>query len=100
MPRVGSARTPPGRSRLSRQHARLKACYPIPLAIGFEGPASPGALLGTGHLGLVTMRERVEQLGGHLAVNTAPGQGTEICVCLTSRSHTPEHDVARLLTGA
>lgn len=31
-----------------------------------------------GHLGLRSMRERVEQVGGHLAVDSAPGRGTEI----------------------
>ena len=30
------------------------------------------------HLGLQTMRERVEQLGGTLSLNSAPGQGTTV----------------------
>jgi signal transduction histidine kinase/streptogramin lyase len=30
------------------------------------------------HLGLLGMRERVEALGGHLEIDSAPGQGTEI----------------------
>jgi signal transduction histidine kinase/streptogramin lyase len=32
----------------------------------------------TGHFGLVGMRERAEQAGGQLAVNDAPGGGTEV----------------------
>jgi signal transduction histidine kinase len=31
-----------------------------------------------GHLGLHSMRERIERLGGTLAVESAPGKGTEI----------------------
>jgi signal transduction histidine kinase len=31
-----------------------------------------------GHLGLWSMRERVEQLGGHFVVDSAPGQGTRL----------------------
>ncbi len=33
-----------------------------------------------GHLGLVSMRERVERLGGHFGVDSTPGEGTWICV--------------------
>jgi len=31
-----------------------------------------------GHLGLHSMRERTERLGGTLAVESAPGKGTQI----------------------
>lgn len=33
-----------------------------------------------GHFGLVGMRERAKQLGGHLTLRSAPGQGTQIDV--------------------
>ncbi len=33
-----------------------------------------------GHLGLITMRERAEQVGGHLFIDSAPGRGTQIIV--------------------
>jgi signal transduction histidine kinase len=33
-----------------------------------------------GHLGLRSMRERVERLGGEIAVVSEPGSGTEITV--------------------
>ena len=51
---------------------------------GFDPPADgPGA---AGGLGLRGMRERVEALGGRLAVETAPGRGTTIAVTVpTSR---------------
>lgn len=32
------------------------------------------------HFGLTTMRERVEELGGHLLVESAPGEGTTVVV--------------------
>ena len=35
-----------------------------------------------GHLGLVGMRERVELLSGSFVVDTAPGQGTRVCVTI------------------
>jgi ligand-binding sensor domain-containing protein/signal transduction histidine kinase len=45
---------------------------------GFE----PGEVLPQtgGHFGLIGMRERTERLGGHFAVRSAPGKGTELCV--------------------
>ena len=39
--------------------------------------------------GLASMRERVEQIGGTLAVHTAPGQGTRVEVRLQQRSSVP-----------
>jgi len=39
-----------------------------------------------GHFGLVGMRERVGQIKGNLAVNSRPGEGTEILVTVGRRS--------------
>ena len=36
--------------------------------------------LGEGHYGLLGMRERVDRIGGEMALNSKPGQGTEILV--------------------
>jgi signal transduction histidine kinase len=33
-----------------------------------------------GHFGLIGMRERVQKLGGQLAIHSAPGRGTELVV--------------------
>lgn len=41
--------------------------------VGFD-PARPHP----GHLGLVSMRERLERLGGRLSLESAPGQGTRV----------------------
>jgi signal transduction histidine kinase len=32
-----------------------------------------------GHLGLWSMQERVEQLGGRFEIESVPGQGTRVC---------------------
>lgn len=42
----------------------------------------PQAAYGQGGLGLVTIRERVEKLGGALAIRSAPGQGTTVQVAI------------------
>ena len=47
---------------------------------GFVVPASLGALLSGGHLGIISMRERVEGLGGTFSLASTPGVGTEIRV--------------------
>lgn len=47
---------------------------------GFAPPRPSSALVRTGHLGLATMRERAEQVGGRFVLSTAPGAGTEISV--------------------
>lgn len=39
-----------------------------------------------GHLGLYSMRERAERLGGTLTIESAPGQGTRIQVCISTKS--------------
>ena len=36
------------------------------------------------HLGLWSMRERVEQLGGQFEVESAPGQGTKLVITVDS----------------
>jgi two-component system, NarL family, sensor histidine kinase DegS len=32
------------------------------------------------HFGLIGMRERIEHLGGHFEIHSAPGKGTRLCV--------------------
>lgn len=53
--------------------------------VGFD-PSTPQP----GHLGLRTMAQRIEQLGGVLLVDTHPGRGTRICATIPlSRTATP-----------
>jgi len=42
--------------------------------VGFD----PAMAVGSGHLGLVSMRERAEAIGASLAVRSAPGEGTTV----------------------
>jgi signal transduction histidine kinase len=46
----------------------------------------PVALLASGHLGLVGMRERAYALGGRLAVRSSPGKGTRVTVDVAIRT--------------
>lgn len=46
--------------------------------VGFDPASAPGAGHGRGHFGLASMRERAQQLGGRLAVTSAPDEGTRI----------------------
>jgi len=48
--------------------------------VGFE----PDALSDTGGIGLISIRERVEKIGGKLDILTAPGQGTTIQVSVAT----------------
>jgi signal transduction histidine kinase len=50
---------------------------------GFELPENYSELLQDGHLGLVGMKERVENFNGELKINSSPGNGTEIKVVVS-----------------
>ena len=50
--------------------------------IGFDVGRIRERAADTGNLGLIGMRERVEILGGQLAVESEPGHGTRICAAL------------------
>jgi signal transduction histidine kinase len=47
--------------------------------VGFD-PVAASRLLSQGHFGLAGMRERVEMVGGHLTIDSAPGNGTTVDV--------------------
>jgi signal transduction histidine kinase len=51
--------------------------------VGFD-PVVASRLLSEGHFGLAGMRERVEMVGGHLSIDSAPGQGTTVDVEMAS----------------
>ncbi len=45
---------------------------------GFVAPANALTLTSSGHFGLAGMTERVQGLGGHLTIQSAAGEGTEV----------------------
>jgi signal transduction histidine kinase len=49
--------------------------------VGFD-PGNPSFKTGERHLGLISMRERAEMLGGTLDVYTGPGEGTSVQVSI------------------
>jgi PAS domain S-box-containing protein len=48
--------------------------------VGFDAPRVLERAAGSGNLGLIGLRERVEILGGQVAIESQPGRGTRICV--------------------
>jgi signal transduction histidine kinase len=50
----------------------------VVVEIADDGRGFDPGLVGRGHLGLVTMRERAEDLGGCLEVRTRRGNGTQV----------------------
>ena len=47
---------------------------------GFDPAAAPG--IAEGHFGLQGIFERVERMGGEVAIDSAPDRGTKVSVCL------------------
>ena len=50
---------------------------------GFDPATAPG--MDKGHFGLVGVRERVESFNGDLHIESAPGRGTKVSICLKSK---------------
>ncbi len=56
----------------------LGACADLVVEIADDGSGFDPGLVGDGHLGLITMRERAEDLGGCLEVHSRRGHGTRV----------------------
>jgi two-component system sensor histidine kinase DegS len=52
--------------------------------VGFD----KSSVAGGGGFGLKGMRERIEKVGGHLAIETTPGKGTHISIDVPLRLRT------------
>ena len=78
---------------LIRIHEVLKLC----VSDNGSGFIWNEGLVDSGHLGLEGMRERVESLGGHFQVISAPGQGTKVFALVplnpASGIHDPESGI-------
>lgn len=74
------------------RHISIEVCFEtcqVSLCVrddgrGFDKEATLAAA--AGHFGLLGMRERVEEVGGRLEINSKPGEGTEIAVSIPLRS--------------
>ncbi len=49
---------------------------------GFDVPESPAEMAPSGHYGLLGLQERAELNGGHLTIQSQPGQGTRLNITL------------------
>jgi PAS domain S-box-containing protein len=59
----------------------------IQVVIGDDGCGFDPTLARPGHLGLTTMADRTERIGGQLIIESRPGQGTRTRVILANRIH-------------
>lgn len=50
--------------------------------LGFEAEMAPTDLAQRGHFGLMGIQERVQLLGGRLAIESTPGRGTQVSIWL------------------
>jgi signal transduction histidine kinase len=53
--------------------------------VGMEA-GRPAAALGEGHVGLASIRQRVEAVDGRLAIEAGPGEGTRVTIALPDRT--------------
>ena len=58
--------------------------------VGFSMPSVSGDFTASGHLGLISMQERAELLGGKLEIQSSPGKGTRITVSVPVADVIPE----------
>jgi PAS domain S-box-containing protein len=64
--------------------------------IGFE----PGSVSGKGGIGLISIQERAEQLGGSFAFESTPGEGTKLSVMIPRNSSKQVRNIRRRGTKA
>ncbi len=46
-----------------------------------------------GHIGLLSMNEKAEMVGGKLTITTAPGEGTRVCLIISSAVNNDETEI-------
>lgn len=69
------------RKHADARHVEIKVTLEggrLEIVVADDGRGFDPAQVPHGHLGLLTMRERAEALGGEFAVYTAPGRGTRV----------------------
>ncbi len=68
--------------RAAARVGRSTACRCATTACGFDPACWPPPAVRAGHIGLVSLRERAEALGGALTLESAPGAGTVATVTI------------------
>ena len=58
--------------------------------VGFSMPSVSGGFTASGQMGLISMQERAELLGGKLEIQSSPGKGTRITVSVPVADVIPE----------
>ena len=70
---------------LRKEEKREVPCIELSIiddGVGFD----PDMKDDDGGLGLVSMRERIEKLGGDLTILSAPGEGTQVKACVNMKT--------------
>jgi signal transduction histidine kinase len=62
----------------------------VVVEIADDGCGFDPSHVGEGHLGLITMRERAEDLGGCLEVRSRPGRGTRVILRVPTAGFRPD----------
>jgi signal transduction histidine kinase len=58
--------------------------------MGFNVPGNLSQYAGSGHYGLLGLRERAELIGAELEIESGPGKGTRISVTLPVQTNESE----------
>ena len=62
---------------------------------GFQPPQQIGDLAQTSHYGLIGLQERIQNLGGTVEIDSAPGAGTKVKILLPTSDSTQPSDLVR-----
>lgn len=63
--------------------------------VGFDVTKTLDQAAAGGHLGLLGMRERIQNLGGELEIDSGPGRGTRLRILLPAPEVAPRPEVER-----
>jgi PAS domain S-box-containing protein len=63
--------------------------------VGFDYERIEANAVQMGHFGLLSVRERLEYMGGQFQIESAPGQGTKVILTMPVSTDTPAHKRAK-----
>lgn len=67
-------------ARARRVRLSLRGGTPVRLSVADDGQGFQPEMVGSGHIGLISMRERAAAIGARVEIHSAVGHGTEIIV--------------------